>query len=97
MKSNILDFISTNHNGANDLKIFYTISIDETYSTQCTINLTILPCYKSCDRCTKDATVSNSEDHNCVENKCRENHYKDPTKDTNCFLIAEKKSNSLLS
>ena len=92
-KSNILDFISTNHNGANDLKIFYTISIDETYSTQCTINLTILPCYKSCDRCTKDASVSNSEDHNCVENKCRENHYKDPTKDTNCFLIAEKKSN----
>ena len=92
-KSNILDFISTNHQGVNDFEILYTISIDETYSTQCKINLTILPCYKSCDRCTKDNSSSNSEEHNCEENKCKAGYYKDPTKDTNCFMISEKKTN----
>ena len=27
----------------------YTISITETFSAQCKIKLTILPCYRSCD------------------------------------------------
>ena len=91
--SNILDFISTNHNTVSNFEILYTISIYETYSAQCKINLTILPCYESCDRCSKDDSSSNSEEHNCIENKCKDDYYKDPTKSTNCFKISEKKSN----
>ena len=90
---NIIDFVSTNHNSVNNFEILYTISISETYSTQCKIQLTILPCYRSCDRCSKDDSSSNLEDHNCIENKCKENYYMDPTKSTNCFMISEKKSN----
>ena len=90
---NIIDFISTNENTINNFEILYTISINETYSSQCIINLTILPCYKSCDRCSKDNSSSNSEEHNCLENKCKEEYYVEPTKNTNCFKISEKKSN----
>ena len=90
--SNIIDFISTNDNLINNYEILYTISISESYSTQCKIKLTILPCYRSCDRCSKDELSSNSEEHNCIENKCKENYYTDPTKNTNCFMISEKKS-----
>ena len=91
--SNIIDFNSTNYNSVNNYEILYTISINETYSTQCKITLTILPCYISCDRCSKDNSLSNSEEHNCIEDKCKEGYYKDPTKSTNCFMIEEKKSN----
>jgi hypothetical protein len=88
--TNIIDFISTNDNSINSFEIKYTISIYETYSSQCIINLIILPCYKSCERCSLDNSSSNSEEHNCLENRCKEGHYVDPTKNTNCFMITEK-------
>ena len=91
--SNIIDFISTNGKSINNFEILYTISIYETYSTQCKINLTILPCYVSCSRCSKDDSLSNLEEHNCIEDNCKEGYYTDPTKSTNCFMIEEKKSN----
>ena len=91
--SNILDFISTNDKSVDNFEILYTISIDETYSTQCKINLTILECYESCKECTKDKSSSNDEEHNCIENNCKEGYYMDPTKSTNCFMVQEKKSN----
>jgi len=90
---NILDFFSTNENGVDNFEITYKIILDETYSSECKIDLTILPCYRSCSRCTKDSSSSNPDDHNCIENKCREDYYKDPTKNTNCFKISEKKTN----
>jgi len=92
-EKNILDFISTNENIVDNFEITYKIIIDETYSAECKIDLTILPCYRSCSRCTKDSSSSNSEDHNCIEDKCKEDYYKDPTKSTNCFKISEKKTN----
>ena len=91
--SNIIDFISTNSKTINNFEILYTISIYETYSKQCKIDLNILPCYISCSRCSKESSLSNSEDHNCIEDKCKEGYYTDPTKSTNCFMIQEKKSN----
>ena len=92
-ESNIIDFISTNDKSINYYELLYTISIEETYSIQCKINLTILPCYSSCAQCTKDNSLSNSEEHNCIPNNCKEGYYIDPTKNTNCFMIDEKKSN----
>ena len=89
----IYDFISTNDESVNKFELLYTISIQESYSTQCKIELTILPCYDSCNRCSKDKSSSNSEDHNCFENDCKEDYYVDPTKNTNCFKIEEKKDN----
>ena len=89
----IYDFISTNDEIVDKFEILYTISIQETYSSQCKIELTILPCYDSCNRCSKDKSSSNSEDHNCLENNCKEDYYIDPTKNTNCFKISEKKDN----
>lgn len=89
----ILDFISINDETVNKFEILYTITISETYSSQCKIELTILPCYDSCNRCSKDKSSSNSEDHNCLENNCKEDYYVDPTKNTNCFKISEQKDN----
>ena len=89
----IYDFISINDEIVNKFEILYTISIEESYSSQCKIELTILPCYDSCNRCSKDKSSSNPEDHNCLENNCKDNYYVDPTKNTNCFKISEKKDN----
>ena len=78
--SYILDFISNKDNVVDNFEIPYKISIEETYSASCTINLTILPCYDSCSRCSKDKSSSSSENHNCYEDKCKlgyyvQNHY----------------------
>jgi hypothetical protein len=87
----ILDFLSTNAKSVNNHETLYTISIDETYSAQCKIDLTILPCYRSCEKCSIDDSNSDDENHNCIENNCKEGYYADPTKSTNCFTIYEKK------
>ena len=63
----------------NIFELLYTISIQESYSNQCKIELTILPCYDSCYRCQKKSST-NSESHNCFENNCKEDYYVDPTK-----------------
>jgi len=76
----------------NIFELLYTISIQESYSNQCKIELTILPCYDSCYRCQKKSST-NSESHNCFENNCKEDYYVVPTKNTNCFKREEKKDN----
>ena len=92
-ESNIFDFISTNNKIVTNHEISYTISIDETYSAQCKIFLSILSCYTSCEKCSKDISLSNSEEHNCLVGGCKGGYYPDPTKNTNCFTLQEKKSN----
>ena len=92
-KSYILDYISTNDNIINNFQIPYKISIEETYSASCSINLTILPCYDSCSRCSKDKDSSSQENHNCIEDKCKTGYYPSPTTLTNCFKEEEKESN----
>ena len=92
-KSYILDFISTNDNVINNFQIPFIISIEETYSSSCTMNLTILPCYDSCNRCSKDKSSSTADNHNCYEDKCKTGYYPAPTIITNCFKEEEKQSN----
>jgi hypothetical protein len=92
----ILDFLSTNAKSVNNHETLYTISIDETYSAQCKIDLTILPCYRSCEKCSIDDSNSDDENHNCIENNCKEGYYADPTESTNCFTIYEKKITGIL-
>ena len=82
-KSYIIYFNSTNDNSVNNFKIPYKISIKETYSASCTIDLTILPCYDSCSRCSKDKDSSTSENHNCLENQCKSGYYHSPFSVTN--------------
>ena len=54
----ILDFNSTNDKTVTNFQIPYTISIKESYSASCTITLSVLPCYDSCLRCSKDKSQS---------------------------------------
>ena len=88
-----IDFNSTNDNIITNFSIPYKISIFETYSVQCTINLTILPCYISCTQCTKSDSESDSQNHNCIEAKCKDNYYPAPVVVTNCFSEEEKEHN----
>ena len=88
--SYILDFISNKDNVVDNFEIPYKISIEETYSASCTMNLTILPCYDSCSRCSKDKSSSSPENHNCYEDKCKLGYYPGPIISTNCFTEDEK-------
>ena len=92
-KSYIIDFISTNDNTVTNYEIPFQISIKETYSAQCSIYLTILPCYDSCSRCSKDKSLSSSQNHNCIEDKCKDGYYPSPLLVTNCFSEEEKELN----
>ena len=89
----ILDFISTNDHIVENFQIPFRIFIEETYSANCTMNLTILPCYDSCSRCTKDKMSSTQDNHNCYEDKCKNNYYPAPNVVTNCFSEDEKEPN----
>ena len=91
--SYILDFISTNDKSVTNYQIPYKILIKETYSASCSINLTILPCYDSCSRCSKDKASSTSENHICLEDKCKTGYYPSPLLLTNCFTEDEKEIN----
>ena len=75
------------------IEIKYLVSLEETYSIECSINLNILECYRSCQSCSKSAEESSSEEHNCLPNSCRDLYYTDPDKDTNCWAMSEGKSN----
>ena len=92
-KSYILDFVSNNDNSVMNLEIPYQIYIKETYSAKCTINLSILPCYDSCSRCSLDKSSSSSENHNCLVDKCKLGYYPSPYLLTNCFSEEEKEIN----
>ena len=89
----IIDFISNSDNTVVNYEIPYQISIHETYSAKCKIYLTILPCYDSCSRCSVDKSLSSSENHNCLEDKCKEGYYPSPLLVTNCYKIEEKQIN----
>ena len=94
-KKYLLDFVSTEdqNNTVDNFKINYKILINETYSKQCTIDLTISPCYDSCSHCSKAKSSSSSDDHNCLEDKCKEGYYPSPLKVTNCIKSEEKQTN----
>ena len=89
-KSYILDFNSTNNNSVKNFKIRYGISISENYSATCSMDLTILPCYDSCARCSKDNSSSSSDNHNCLVDKCKSGYYPSPLILTNCIKEEEK-------
>jgi len=91
--SNILNFTSTTDKTIEDFKIIFKISMKETFSVECSIKLSIIPCYESCNSCTKSASQSNSENHNCYPNSCKEDYYVDPEKNTNCWRPYEAKNN----
>lgn len=86
----ILDFVSTNNNTVEQFKILYSISIDETFSAQCGIVLTISTCYDSCQECTKFKEYANFTNHYCVENKCKSGYYPSPIIPTSCYKQDEK-------
>ena len=92
-QSYILDFISNSNNAITNYQIHYNISIKETYSAKCTINLNILPCYDTCSRCSKDKSLSTSQNHNCLEDKCKKGYYPSPLLVTNCLSEEEKELN----
>ena len=91
--SYILDFVSNTDNSIANLQVPFKIVLKETYSAQCSINLKILPCYDSCSQCSKDKSLSTSENHNCLEDKCKGGYYPSPILVTNCFSEAEKEIN----
>ena len=43
----IFSFVSKNGKIVDNFEIIHKVSIEETYSAECKINLTIKPCYKS--------------------------------------------------
>ena len=92
-KPYIIDFISNTDNTVINYEIPYQISIHETYSAKCKIYLSILPCYDSCARCSIDKSLSSSENHNCLEDKCKEGYYPSPLLVTNCYTEEEKEIN----
>ena len=52
-QDNILFFKPINNNSVNNFIIAYNVSIEANYSSKCTLNLPILPCYHSCNKCYK--------------------------------------------
>ena len=91
--SKILNFTSLNDQTVENFKFTFLISMTETFSKECSINLNIIPCYRSCYECTKSELESNNENHNCLPNSCKEDYYVDPEVNTNCFRPTEGKSN----
>ena len=70
---NTLTFISDNYKTIENFKIKYNISIDETYSSECSLYLTIKPCYHSCKNCTEE--TPNVDNHFCISCKEEEGYY----------------------
>ena len=89
-EDNIIYFISTNNNKVNNFKISYNVYIEANYSSVCTIDLTILPCFHSCYKCSKSYLESGQYEHNCLFNKCNQNYYPSPLNPNNCYTIEEK-------
>ena len=90
---NILTFSSINDKTVENLEIKYSIIIYEGFSAECTITLNILPCWETCQKCTKSRSESNSENHNCVRDNCKANYYPSPITLTNCYTVEQKESN----
>ena len=88
-----LQFSSNNNKTINDFPILFNIIIEETFSSECAIYLNILPCYDSCEKCTKSIEESDSQNHNCEEGQCKTNYYPSPITSTNCYKEEEKETN----
>ena len=91
--SQYFEFISLNDKSIKNFKIIYLISLKETFSNECDINLDILECYESCRLCSKSAEYSDENNHNCEPESCKEGFYLDPEVNTNCWRDNEGKSN----
>ena len=91
--NDVFNFTSTSADILNDLEIIYEVFTEEGFSNICSAQIDIQPCYDSCYLCTKSKSESDSENHNCVANNCKENHYQAPDIETNCFQELERKSN----
>ena len=91
----IINFNWTNMEIKRNLSISvnYIVSVEDegAYSEECQITLNYIPCYKSCQTCSKDINNSNETQHNCI--KCLDNYYPSPENNNNCYLIVEKKIN----
>ena len=89
-QENIIYFISTNNKIVNHLEISYNVSIESTYSALCKIDLTIVPCYRSCHKCFKSREESDENNHNCLLNECEQDYYESPLNENNCYSLEEK-------
>ena len=77
-----LNFTSGNLDFISVFEIKYNISIDETYSSSCTIELENQPCYPTCKNCSQES--SNLEQQFCLS--CKEElGYYHLEGSTNCF------------
>ena len=86
----IFSFVSKNDRVIDNFEILYKVSIEETYSAECKIDLTIKPCYKSCKFCSSYVNSSNDENHKCTECKEDEGYYRFPSDpDYNCYSLEE--------
>ena len=90
-QNTIIYFISTNNKIGKNISISFNVSIKEiTYYSKCKIDLTIIPCYISCEKCSQSNSSSNIYNHNCLIGGCKRNYYKSPLNEYNCFNLAEK-------
>ena len=89
----LFEFTSTDSESMYDLEIKYEIILEETFSSECSVKINIVECYRSCKICSKSNDESNSLNHNCISGQCNLNYYQDPDIETNCWDIFEAKSN----
>ena len=73
ISGNNLTFISNNYESGNNLEIKYNISIEETYSSESSLNIAIKSCYNSCKSCTGEK--SNNTHHYCLSCKEEKDYY----------------------
>ena len=93
--NDLLDIIVTRKDKSIQLSetVPFKVSVEEesAYSITCNLQLVFLACYQSCSNCTEGARYSASVKHNCIE--CKENYYKSPDNNNNCFSKEEKQIN----
>ena len=90
----ILYFIVKNKDITNKINfcVNYSISfLDNQYTKECQIDITLMPCYHTCYTCSEDISASNENQHNCI--KCKDNYYPFPINNANCYTIEEKEIN----
>ena len=85
MNGSNLTFESDSNRAVENFQIKYNISIDETYSSECSLYLTIKHCYHSCKNCTGE--IPNDDNHFCLSCKVDENYYPFSSSDSlnNCY------------
>ena len=92
-ESIFFEFISLVEESVPKFEIKYLVYLEETFSTECSINLNILKCYHSCHTCSKSEDESSEDEHNCLSNSCKDGYFPDPDDDTKCWSMSERKSN----